>query len=167
MKKLLDLSYILLIVGMIASFIGAVGSYITEQITPKVVINKDTIIIKEREYNIPVKVSVYQAEIGQCDSTPNITANGSKITSESHYYWCAVSRDLMYNYVNFDDTLVLKANQFQIKLIVKDNMASRWSRTIDIVIPPGQKGLFEARGILNKFLYPKKGDIVKIIKIMK
>lgn len=54
---------------------------------------------------INVRITSYQPTVEQCDSSPFITASGDSITEESYYTWCAVSKDLLNNEVNFGDSI--------------------------------------------------------------
>lgn len=114
---------------------------------------------------IPVKVTLYQPVEGQCDDSPFITADNSKITDDSYYKWCAVSRDLMYRYVNFGDTILLQTDAgVEIKLVVKDNMNARWSNRVDMLVPQGSMS-----SIVNEITHPFIVDNAncKIIKIIR
>ena len=47
-----------------------------------------------------VSISHYYPSVNQCDSSPNVTADGSKIDTvalrQGRIKWCALSRDLIY-----------------------------------------------------------------------
>lgn len=130
-------------------------------------IETDTLIVPSTiDTHIPIKVVLYQPDSAQCDSTPFWTADGSEITESSYYNWCAVSRDLMFNHVNFGDTIVIRtdvADGLEMKLVVRDNMAERWSNRIDIVVPPGNL----APAIDRTLPFIAEDAVVTIIKIIK
>jgi len=53
-----------------------------------------------------VTITTFQPTIGQCDSTPYKTASLKDIPVVFQYEkWCAVSRDLLYWKLNFDDSI--------------------------------------------------------------
>lgn len=91
---------------------------------------------------IPVKVTLYQPDTAQCDDSPFVTADNSDIDANSYYNWCAVSRDLMYFRLNFGDTVVITAfigdAELTMKLAVHDNMNTKWSHRVDILVPNGK-----------------------------
>ena len=43
----------------------------------------------------PVTVTVYHPTVAQCDNTPFVTADGSKIDSKHPQRWCGASRDII------------------------------------------------------------------------
>lgn len=164
MKTLKTILYIMLI--MSSTVVITLFTLKQAEIPMKLV--RDTIYIHHVDsVNIPVRVTYYQPDSTQCDDSPFMTADGSKITEQSYYTWCAVSRDLMYNYLNFGDTIIIESKGYVRKLIVKDNMSSRHTGMIDILIPPenyyqGYKAVINANMQLNMFY-----DGCKIIKIIR
>jgi hypothetical protein len=123
--------------------------------------------------DIPVKVSIYEPVVGQCDSTPFITADNSKIIKSSYYRWCAVSRDLMYYYLNFGDTIVLQTTNVDIPdrghidtlsiyLVVHDLMDIRYFNKVDMLVPEGAYNNMDKSELWYPFIM-KKSKIVKII----
>jgi len=127
---------VLLMSGLFSSLflIELPNEPITEVITVKA---SDTIYVA-----IPVKVTLYQPDTAQCDDSPFVTADNSVIDVNSYYNWCAVSRDLMYFRLNFGDTIVITAfigdAELTMKLAVHDNMNTKWSNRIDILVPNGK-----------------------------
>ena len=87
--------------------------------------------------DIKVKVTSYQPTIEQCDSTPFVTANGSHIKDYSYGLWCAVSKDLFYDKINFNDTIYLLLDSSVRVLIVKDIVQG--SKHVDILEPVGMR----------------------------
>jgi hypothetical protein len=155
----------LLIVVLISAFVVAI---LVKPPAEKITITEiDTLLVSNTiDTHIPIKVVLYQPDTAQCDSTPFWTADGSEITELSYYAWCAVSRDLMFNHVNFGDTIVIKtdvADGLEMKLVVRDNMAERWYNRIDIVVPPGDL----APAIDRTLPFIAEDAIVTIIKIIK
>lgn len=89
-------------------------------------------------------VTVYHAVEGQTDSTPTITADGSKIdTVRAHRLrWCAISRDLQEK-LNFGDTIYVYSKDLRITggWVVKDLMHRRKKNQIDLLSHP-TKGVY-------------------------
>lgn len=96
-------------------------------------VKEDTLVVLPT-VKLNVKVTSYQPTIEQCDSTPFNTASGDNITDSSYFKWCAVSKDLLYRYLNFNDTVILRMEDSTFyKLIVKDIVQG--SKHIDVVVP--------------------------------
>jgi hypothetical protein len=71
---------------------------------------KDFVLLKGNKTTgvLSVTVTSYNPDTIQCDDTPEITASNDHISEIGKYKWCAVSRDLLYWYLNFNDTIVLR-----------------------------------------------------------
>ena len=122
-----------LLVAVISLFSYAVISIPEE---PIIVVKERVVEITSRDVNIPITVSVYQALEEQTDNEPkNCACEGFVISEKSHYIWVAVSRDLLRDYLNCGDTIIVVKNGSYYEFIVADVMASNWLRKIDIVIP--------------------------------
>ena len=119
--------------------------------THKRVINKLTIendSLKIRldnifEYGIEVDVTMYRPTREETDSTPNITADGTKIkiSEASRYRFVAVSRNLLERwggFLNYGDFVLLKDAGHKDGIYrVKDTMNARWVNVVDILESPG------------------------------
>lgn len=86
---------------------------------------------------INVKVTSYQPTVEQCDSTPFSTASGYKITENSYYTTCAVSKDLLYSILNFGDSIKLEINNKYYNLLVTDIVQG--SKHVDVLCPINAK----------------------------
>ena len=91
--------------------------------------------------NFTVTASVYFPEPNQTDSTPFITADGSKISKKNpkKHRWIAVSRDLHARWggeLNYGDSLLVTGVSENMDgiYIVKDVMNRRMKNKIDILV---------------------------------
>jgi 3D (Asp-Asp-Asp) domain-containing protein len=95
------------------------------------------------EYGIEVDVTMYRPTIKETDSTPNITADGTKIKIKeaSRYRFVAVSRNLLERwggFLNYGDFVLLKDAGHKDGIYrVKDTMSARWVNVVDILESPG------------------------------
>ena len=95
------------------------------------------------EYGIEVDVAMYRPTRRETDSTPNITADGTKIkiTEASRYRFVAVSRNLLERwggFLNYGDFVLLKDAGHKDGIYrVKDTMSARWVNVVDILESPG------------------------------
>lgn len=94
--------------------------------------------------SLDVKVTSYRPTIEECDSTPFITASGHHITNNSYYKTCAVSKDLLYNYINFNDSIKLELNGRIYNLLVTDIVQG--SKHIDVLCPVDAKWSYMPQG---------------------
>ena len=105
---------------------------------------------------LDVTVTMYHPTRGQTDSTPNILADGTKITihQASEYKYIAVSRNLLKRWggwLDYGDFLVLTGTDGKDGVYqVKDTMNARFVNRVDILESPGTK--------------PYKFDSAKIVK---
>ena len=94
---------------------------------------------------IDVTVTMYHPVRHQTDRTPNILADGTKITihKASEYKYVAVSRNLLKRWggwLDYGDFIVLKGTSGKDGVYqVKDTMNSRFVNRIDILESPGVK----------------------------
>jgi len=94
---------------------------------------------------IDVTVTMYHPTRGQTDSTPNILADGTKITihQASEYKYIAVSRNLLKRWggwLDYGDFLVLTGTDGKDGVYqVKDTMNARFVNRVDILESPGTK----------------------------
>ena len=94
---------------------------------------------------IDVTVTMYHPTRYQTDSTPNILADGTRITihKASDYKYIAVSRNLLKRWggwLDYGDFIVLKGTDGKDGVYqVKDTMNERFVNRIDILESPGVK----------------------------
>ena len=98
----------------------------------------------------------------QCDSTPLITADNSKIDlnklSNHELRWIAISRDLRSRY-NYGDTVVVISDNPLLdgEWVVRDTMNPRFNKRIDFLVPENDKYNFNSP--INVTIYKKKEAI--------
>ena len=94
---------------------------------------------------LDVVVTMYHPTRGQTDSTPDILADGTKITihKASEYRYVAVSRNLLKRWggwLDYGDFIVLTGTEGKDGVYqVKDTMNKRFVNRIDILETPGTK----------------------------
>jgi len=121
-------------------------SDIHKRVIDNLVIENDSLKIRLDnifEYGIEVDVTMYRPTIQETDSTPNITADGTKIkiNEASRYRFVAVSRNLLERwggFLNYGDFVLLKDAGHKDGIYrVKDTMNARWVNVVDILESPG------------------------------
>tara|TARA_B100001063_G_scaffold45857_1_gene39606 strand:+ start:43 stop:573 length:531 start_codon:yes stop_codon:yes gene_type:complete len=91
------------------------------------------------EYGIEVDVTMYQPNEIQCDDTPNITADGTKIriSKASNYKFVALSRNLLKRWggpFDYGDFVLLKGTSHKDGVYqVRDTMNPKWVNVVDIL----------------------------------
>ena len=91
------------------------------------------------EYGISVDVTMYQPNTIQCDDTPNITADGTKIriSKASNYKFVALSRNLLKRWggpFDYGDLVLLKGTDHKDGVYqVRDTMNPKWVNVVDIL----------------------------------
>ena len=91
------------------------------------------------EYGIEVDVTMYQPNEIQCDDTPNITADGTKIriSKASNYKFVALSRNLLKRWggpFDYGDFILLKGTDHKDGVYqVRDTMNPKWVNVVDIL----------------------------------
>jgi len=102
----------------------------------------DEIIEKEKLPYDLVTVTTYTVSEEQTDSTPLITASGYKLDSinPKKQKVIAISRDLKRKYKFGQKVRVKGAGKLDGIYTVRDLMASRWTKKIDILINPNDMG---------------------------
>jgi len=90
---------------------------------------------------IKVSASVYFPVVAQTDSTPFITADGSKISKKKpgKHRWVAVSRNLLRKWggsIEYGDTLQIKgiSKKLDGQYVVRDTMKRQLKNRIDILV---------------------------------
>jgi len=102
----------------------------------------DEIIKKEKLPYDLVTVTTYTISEEQTDSTPLITASGYKLDSinPKRQKVIAISRDLKRKYKFGQKVRVKGAGNLDGIYTIRDLMASRWTKRIDILINPEDNG---------------------------
>ena len=117
-----------------------------KEVIDKLLLENDSLRIKLDnifEYGIEVDVTMYRPTRQETDSTPNITADGTKIkiSEASRYRFVAVSRNLLERwggFLNYGDFVLLKDAGHKDGIYrVKDTMNARWVNVVDILESPG------------------------------
>ena len=117
-----------------------------KRVIDKLTIENDSLKIRLDnifEYGIEVDVTMYRPTRRETDSTPNITADGTKIkiSEASRYRFVAVSRNLLERwggFLNYGDFVLLKDAGHKDGIYrVKDTMSARWVNVVDILESPG------------------------------
>ena len=118
----------------------------------------DIIIEKKHIPYDLVTVTTYTVSKGETDSTPLITASGYKLDSlnPKKQKVIAISRDLKRKYKFGQKVRVKGAGKLDGVYTVRDLMASRWRKKIDILINPEDDG--------NKFRRVKLYNVTNIGK---
>ena len=97
------------------------------------------------KYGIKVDVTMYRPTKYETDSTPNITADGTRIRIKkaSQYNFVAVSRNLLVRWGGFlkygDFILIENVGHKEGVYQVRDTMNPRWINVVDILESPGTK----------------------------
>ena len=99
----------------------------------------DSPIILEDSTVLTVYATMYHPVVGQCDDTPDITADQTKIPnidSCSHLNWIAVSQDLLWfndGPIRYGDTVYVEAGHKTGYYVVRDAMNRRFKKKIDFL----------------------------------
>ena len=105
--------------------------------TPK---EPDTKYIHIKPNTLQVTATMYEPVPTQTDSTPNITADGTRINVKyaGKYRYLAVSRDLL-GILEYGDYVVIEGINVKYDGVwqVKDTMHPRWTNRVDLLCNPG------------------------------
>ena len=102
----------------------------------------------KRQMNVTefeVTVTMYNPTKGQCDSTPNITADGTRINPKwaSSYRYIALSRDLLSRWggpFNYGDYVIIEGTGKDDGVYqVRDTMNTRFTKRVDILKSKGSR----------------------------
>ena len=91
------------------------------------------------QYGIEVDVTMYQPNTIQCDDTPNITADGTRIRihKASEYKFVALSRNLLKRWggpFDYGDFILVKGTKNKDGVYqVRDTMNPKWVNVVDIL----------------------------------
>lgn len=86
-----------------------------------------------------VTLTTYKAVAEECDSTPNITASGFKITNPKKHKIIAVSHDLKKKWKWGTKVIIVGAGKYNGTYYVRDLMNKRYRKRIDILIGNNDK----------------------------
>ncbi len=129
---------VILLFLTIAMFIphNMINSQMSEEEVADIIIEK-----KHIPYDV-VTVTTYTVSAGETDSTPLITASGYKLDSlnPKKQKVIAISRDLKRKYKFGQKVRVKGAGKLDGIYTVRDLMARRWTKKIDILINPNDDG---------------------------
>ncbi len=95
------------------------------------------------QHGIKVDVTMYQPDRIQCDDTPNITADGTRIriNKASQYKFVALSRNLLKRWggpFDYGDFVLLKGTDGKDGVYqVRDTMNPKWVNVVDILESKG------------------------------
>ena len=115
------------------------------QITKLTVLNDRLIteLAEFKKYGIIVDVTMYQPDRIQCDDTPDITADGTRIRihKASQYKFVALSRNLLKRWggpFDYGDFILIKdAGHKDGVYQVRDTMNPKWVNVVDILESKG------------------------------
>lgn len=100
----------------------------------------------EQDKILTVTATMYEAKRNQTDTTPNITADGTRINTRyaGKYRYIAVSRNLLAlngGPLSYGDYIIVEgiSGMYDGVWQVKDTMHSRWTNRIDLLCNPGTK----------------------------
>ena len=122
---------------------------------------------------IKVNVTMYRPTKYETDSTPNITADGTKIKIQkaSKYNFVAVSRNLLVRwggFLNYGDFILLEdAGHKEGVYQVRDTMNPRWVNVVDILESPGTKPYKFANAQIFKLPWTNKKEEISYNEINK
>ena len=91
------------------------------------------------KYGVVVDVTMYRPNVRETDSTPNITADGTRIriSKASDYKYVALSRNLLKRWggpFNYGDFILLRGTEHKDGVYqVRDTMNSKWVNVVDIL----------------------------------
>ena len=111
-------------------------------------------IILEDSTILTVCATMYHPVMGQCDDSPDVTADQTKIPnidSCSHLCWIAVSQDLLWfndGPIRYGDTVYIKAGHKTGYYIVRDAMNRRFKKKIDFLESVGTEAYRYKRATL-------------------
>lgn len=152
MKKII--AWILLFTAIFVIIISYQKSGLSEEIDPIIneqdtIVPIDTIVIDTTIMDTPiilgdstvltVYATMYHPVLGQCDASPDVTADQTKIPnidSCSHLCWIAVSQDLLWfndGPIRYGDTVYVEAGHKTGYYVVRDAMNRRFKKKIDFL----------------------------------
>jgi len=105
----------------------------------------------------------YHPVVEQCDATPDITADGTKIDIDraGDYKYVALSRDLLTHFnsrgmrINYGDYVLIKGTpkaSYDGIYQVRDTMNERHTEWIDILLTPGDQSFYYKNILMQKIV---------------
>lgn len=157
---------LVLITIMLISIYSRLGTLIETQNSVEITKNchhqcKDTLVSQAEDPVIEATVTgtYYNAVEGQCDASPLITADGSKIDLKKlknrEIRWVAVSRDLLSRWggpFNYGDTIVIENKKKELcgRWVIHDTMNKRFRKRMDFLVALGNKFPGKTHNIIIK-----------------
>jgi hypothetical protein len=119
----------------------------------------EQIEIRRASNEFIVTGTMYSPTLAQCDATPNITADGTKINPQhaSQYRYVALSRDLLERWggpFEYGEYIAVEGTQrgkYDGIWQVRDTMNPKWLKRVDFLVTNGTR--------------PFKYDEIKIVKL--
>ena len=114
----------------------------------------DSPIILRDSTILTVYATMYHPVLGQCDASPDVTADQSKIPnidSCSHLCWIAVSQDLLWfndGPMRYGDTVYIEAGHKTGYYVVRDAMNRRFKKKIDFLESVGTEAYRYKKALL-------------------
>lgn len=110
----------------------------------KKIVNIDTVKVTPKErITVQVTITMYNPTSDQCDSTPFITADNSRINPKkaSEHKWVAMSRNLLSRWggkFKYGDSIKIKGTSHKDGIyIIRDTMNPRYINWVDILETTG------------------------------
>ena len=153
MKILRNIMILTFIVTALATFLS-IGNY--EKPVEVVEMTMDEVLSENIIAKKNITLTYYNPVKEQCDNTPLITADGSKIDikklNAGKLRWCAVSRDLLQIY-SYGDEIWIESENPEIRgyWVVKDTMNHKKENSVDLLLPVGHK-----TGFGKEYTYVKR-----------
>lgn len=100
------------------------------------------VVVELPKYHVLETLTIYNPEEDQCDDSPLITANNSRIDLEklrrNEIRWMALSRDLLKRWkgeFNYGDTVLVETGDADIdgRWVINDNMNKRFKNRGDLL----------------------------------
>ena len=111
---------------------------------------------KDTKFITHVTLTTYNAVASQCDDSPLVTADGTKIDmkklKKGTIKYCAVSRDLL-RYIPYGSVIHIEGHGFY---EVRDTMNKRFNHYIDILQHKSQKNFKKEKIRVEVIKKPKK-----------
>ena len=127
----------------------------TDTTVGKIIEREKTVVRTIEEEIYKVTITMYNPTENQCDDSPLITADGSKIdpNKASEQKMVALSRDLLVKFKYGDLVEIKGAGKKDGIYRVSDTMAKRMKRTVDILETCGTD-LYKFKNVTIKKVYP-------------
>lgn len=135
------------IVGIIIVFLCWMSYDYGYKESKRIYHKEDTLVVLPT-VRLVVTVTSYQPDTLQCDNSPFVTASGHHIVDSSYYRTIAVSKDILYQFVDFNEMVQLEINDTIYDFIVTDIVQG--SKRVDVLCPLGIKWskMIQGKGVL-------------------